>query len=151
MRTVTVRKNLWPFGSSSAPKKKTARSSMTIWQAMKKAYAAGKASGDTGLFHSWLSESGLADRSNTLISRLQREYDRGFEDSIRGERESSRKTPVGKGLTYKRQRIVATEDGWKLTGRFDDGTVFDTPQDARNFIDSWNKANPKRRNCQCGK
>jgi len=142
MRTVTVRKNLWPFGSGPS-KPKTKRSTATIGQAAKAAYAAGKKSGDTGQFRYWLESAGLADRSDTLIARLQREYDKGFEANLSSEREERTSKSV-KGFTYKRHRVVATEDGWKLTGRFDDGSVFDTPQDAKNFIDSWNKANPHK-------
>jgi len=118
---------------------------------MRAAYLAGKKSGDTGLFHSWLSESGLADRSDTLISKLQKQYDAGFEDSFSRGDMTERAASSVKGFTYKRMKVVPTDGGWKLTGRFDDGSVFDTPEDAKNFIDSWNKVNPKRRNCKCGK
>jgi len=142
MRVVTVQKNLWPFGSS-APESRTKRSSATIGQAMKSAYAAGKKSPDTGLFHSWLSESGLADRSDTLIRRLQREYDRGFEDALSSTYSTELSAGDVRGFTYKRQHVVPTEGGWKIKGgRLDDGTVFDSPEDAKRFIESWNRANP---------
>jgi len=110
---------------------------------MKSAYAAGKKSPDTGLFHSWLSESGLTDRSDTLIRRLQREYDRGFEDALNATYSTELSASEVKGFTYKRQHVVPTERGWRIKGgRLDDGTVFDSPEDAKRFIESWNRANP---------
>jgi len=63
------------------------RSSLTISEALAAARQAGKQTGDTGLFSEWLRVKGLSTRGNILVSRMQREYEAGFEERFKnGER-----------------------------------------------------------------
>lgn len=76
------RKNLFGFGGkrkhlATAPGKCAKKSSLTIGPAIRKAYAAGRESGDTGGFDGFLCRTGLQDRSATLKRRLFQEYERG--------------------------------------------------------------------------
>lgn len=143
----STRRNLWPFKSSTKPRPtttKSRRSSMTIGQAVRAARQAGERSGDTGLFDSWLESQGLSGRGDTLKRRLRAEYEQGFEQAL--QKDKSGAVPVAsKEFTYKRHTIrPAMGGGWKIDGRFDDGSTFDSPKDARAFIDSWNRTNGKR-------
>ena len=56
------------------------RSSMTIKEALVAARQAGRQTPDTGLFNEWVRVKGLSTRGSILTSRMQREYEEGFEE-----------------------------------------------------------------------
>jgi hypothetical protein len=119
---------------------------MTIGEASAAAYKAGKASGDTGLFDSWLDSKGLQDRSSTLRRRLKQEYDRGFEANFAGTSTETheRRAAASGPIKYKGYTIREVEGGYSTS--LDRESVHDTVKDAKDFIDS--ARNPRRRNPQ---
>lgn len=138
--------NLWPFSSrKTAPKRKTARSSMTVAQATSAAFKAGKETGDTGLFRQWLEFAGLSGRGNVLTARLRKEYERGFESKM-----SAPKPKLGpynappESREHKGRKIEAHEGGTFSVPSLERETRFDSIADAKRFIDSWRR-NPKER------
>jgi hypothetical protein len=140
----TVKTNLWPFSSSESSKrtKSAKKSSMTVSAAMSAAYKAGKASGDTGLFDSWLESRGLDDRSDTLKNRLRKEYERGHETNYGSggaSTEAHEQHLAAKGLKYKGYTIREVEGGYSTS--LDRESVHDSVKDAKDFIDD-HKRNP---------
>jgi hypothetical protein len=140
--------NSWPFSSrQKVTKGKTVRrSSMTVGQSMKAAREAGRKSGDTGQFKSWLESSGLAGHGALLRGRLQREYVAGVESNFDKPAELNReflKREALKPVSYKGRKIEPVGDGEWVIPLMDHDSRFDSLADAKRFIDSWNKANPK--------
>lgn len=144
--------NLWPFSSRKTAQKGTCarRSALTVGQAMAKALAAGKQSGDTGLFEAWLCSSGLQDRGSILRGRLKREYERGVNAPAgRGRadelnREFLRKQKRPSGATHKGRKIEARGESFVVPS-IDRESEFDSIADAKRFVDSWAKSNPTDR------
>lgn len=123
--------NPWPFRRRAATKPvcKTARSTMTIGSSTRAAYKAGQRLGDTGLFDAWLCEAGLQNRSNTLLTRLRREFDLGVDKGEGPDTDRTRRTTAG--TRYKSHSIHMLEDGRYQVG----DSEFDSLADAKRFID----------------
>jgi hypothetical protein len=123
-------RNLFGFGKRKPkPRRKGTSSTFTIGQAAQAAYRAGKASGDTGLFESWLESRRLAGRGSGVRSRLEKEYRRGVEGEP-----APKATSSDARTSYKGRMIVGHADGF-IVGR-DRDSVFDSVADAKRFIDS---------------
>ena len=63
---------------------KKTKGSGSISSAMSAAYSAGKRSGDSGNFDSWLESKGLDGRGSGVIARLQKQYEKGVEGESKG-------------------------------------------------------------------
>lgn len=125
--------NLWPLSRKTAKAKpaktKKSRSSLTVGQALDKAFAAGQKIGDTGVFDSWLAENHLDTRGKALVQRLRQHFEQGVED--------------GEGTTYRGQKIEVR--GHKQV--FIPGVVkyaFSTLESAKHFLD-FSATNPTDR------
>jgi len=71
-----------------------------------------------------------------VISRLQQEYDRGFQKKMADERDKQQraeKKSAGKSVTYKGRRIEAYGDGFRVSPG--DGSEFDSVKDAKRYVD----------------
>jgi hypothetical protein len=130
--------NLWPFSRSrkAVSHKPARRSSMTVGEATRAAYRAGKASGDTGLFQDWLEKQGLSTRGNVLVRRLKMEYDRGVMEPTSAPLPAAPKKSVFRTVIHKGVKITPTEEGF-VTAL--DSSEFETVTDAKRFIDAWKK------------
>jgi hypothetical protein len=115
---------------------------MTVGQATQAAYKAGKAAGDYGDFQVWLDEKGLQDRSDTLKNRLAKEYERGHEAASGSQysTDTHERHLAAHGLKYKGYIIREVEGGYSTS--LDRESVFDSVEDAKAFLDSWNRKNP---------
>lgn len=164
MAAPAMRKNLFGFGSSQSPAKPR-RSSLSLGEAARAAYKAGYATPDTGHFRQWLQSKGLGDRSDPVISRLQSEYDRGFEKKMADERarqetarrreadDANRKFLARMAAQHKQEERQAEATrraaakvirykGREITAAGDgfrvrpgDGSIFDSVRDAQRFVD----------------
>src|SRR5271157_1891339 len=113
------------------------------------AYRAGTKSGDTGAFDSWLRGKRLDSAPRAIQKRLEDSYRRGVERAGVAERVAAKKAErvakkkaAPKSLSsYKGVRLYKLGGG-EYTTALDKESRFDSLQDAKDFIGSWNKANP---------
>ncbi len=106
-------------------------SKLTIPAAMAAARRAGQRLGDTGLFGSWLFETGLDHRGERVRRRLQHEFEAAVESGDSASPETQKLV-----ARYKGERIYKLGPG-RFSSSFDPASEFESLRDAKALIDQF--------------